>query len=71
MKRQQYHCKTATCPFYKKEDHQTIFCEGVTDNSSVHLAFGNGLYCKEYKESKCRSNYRQCYVYRMLEDVNA
>ena len=71
MKRNQYRCKTATCPFYKKEDQQTIFCEGVMDNSSVHLSFGNGLDCTEYKESKCRSNYRQCYVYRMLEDVNA
>lgn len=69
MKRNQYKSKTAVCPFYKKEDQQTIFCDGVVDNSSVHLAFGNHSDCKEHKVAKCRSNYMQCPVYKMLEVI--
>ena len=70
MKKNQYKCKTAVCPFYKKEDKQVIYCEGVTANSSVHLAFGIAEECKEYKQTRCRGNYKQCYLYRMLEAMN-
>ena len=69
MKRNQYKSKTAMCPFYKKEDRQTIFCEGVTDNSSVHLAFGYDTECKEYKTTYCRCSFLRCPVYKMLEGM--
>lgn len=70
MKGGQYVSKSAMCPFYKKEDKQTIWCFGVIENSSVHLAFGNVLDCKEYKETKCRNDYSKCGVYRMLEEIS-
>lgn len=69
MKRNQYVSKTATCPFYKKEERQTIMCGGVIANSSIHLAFGHYADCLEYKAEKCRDDYSQCRVYRMLEDM--
>lgn len=69
MKRSQYVSKTAVCPFYKKEDSQTIFCDGVLENSSVHLAFGYHADCKAHKETKCRRDYNKCPVYKMLEEM--
>ena len=69
MKRNQYISKTTACPFYKKEDRQTIFCCGVEENSSIHLAFGYDAACKKYKTDHCRGDYQRCQVYRMLEDM--
>ena len=69
VKRGQYESKTTACPFYKKEDRQTIFCDGVTDNSSVHLAFGNASDCKEHKIAYCRSDFHLCPVCKMLEGM--
>lgn len=69
VKRNQYRSKTAACPFYKREDRQMIFCDGVTENSSVHLAFGNDIDCKEYKVAHCRMDFHKCPVYKMLEEM--
>ena len=27
------------CPYFKSEEKHTIFCEGVEENSAIHLAF--------------------------------
>ena len=70
MKGGQYHSKSTECPFYKKEDRQVIFCSGIVPCSSIHVAFGHDSDCIEYKTSRCRSNYKQCNVYRMLEEIN-
>ena len=69
MKRNQYKSKITACPFYKKEDRQTIFCCGVAENSSIHLAFGNDVDCNDYKIYNCRGDFHKCPVYEMLEDV--
>ena len=70
VKRNQYRCKTAMCPFYKKEDRQIIYCGGVADNSSIHLAFGFASSCNDYKTHRCRDDYQGCHIYRMLEDIH-
>ena len=67
MKRSQYTSKTAECPFYKKEEQHKIYCNGIVENSSVHLAFGKDSDCKEYKQTKCRDDYLTCPVHKMLE----
>ena len=69
MKRNQYRSITAKCPFYKREDRQTILCSGIVEDSSVHLAFGRDADCIDYKTKLCRSNYRLCKVYKMLEEM--
>ena len=66
----QYVSNLSVCPFYKRENRNLICCSGLSDNSSVHLAFGFASDCKAYKVSRCRSDYSQCNVYRMLEDMN-
>ena len=66
----QYVSKLSVCPFYKRENRYLICCSGLVENSSIHLAFGHASDCKEHKTGNCRSNYRQCSVYRMLEVMN-
>ena len=66
----QYRRYNVECPFYKKEDRQVIYCSGIIDNSSVHLAFGYPTDCKEYKKKICSGNYKECRVFRMLEELN-
>lgn len=61
---------SSVCPYYKKEGQNTIYCSGVIGCSSIHMAFGNASDCNAYKKSRCRSDYKQCTVYRMLEDMN-
>ena len=29
------------CPFYHKDSGRVIFCEGITDDSVIHLSFGS------------------------------
>ena len=59
----------ALCPFYKHEDSQVIYCEGVQDGSVVHLAFANKTDSLEYKKEICRKDYRKCKIYSMLEGM--
>lgn len=68
MKRKQYRSKTILCPFYKKEESQVIYCEGVEDGTSTHLAFGNASACAKYKCEKCRTTYQMCRIYQMLAE---
>ena len=59
--------KRAVCPYYRHEDSQVIYCDGVVEDSVLHLAFANRTRSKAYKETCCRMDYRQCRIYRMLE----
>ena len=64
-----YTRKSAQCPFYKKETTQVIYCSGIEDNSSIHMAFGNASECKAYKDTICGCHYNQCKVFSMLEEA--
>ena len=64
MKR--YTSRKAICPFYRHENRQVIFCEGVEEGIVLHLAFANPSECLEYKKRYCRWNHTQCYVSKML-----
>lgn len=70
MKKGKWTNGSSVCPYYKWENRYKISCSGLADNSSIHLAFGLASDCKDHKMSRCRSDYKQCNVYRMLEDMN-
>ena len=38
------------CPYYKFEEKQKIFCEGVQEGTSLHLAFNTPSNLKDYKK---------------------
>lgn len=58
MKR--YTSRKAICPFYKHENRQVIFCEGIKDGTVLHLAFANPSECLSHKKNYCRANHSQC-----------
>lgn len=57
----------AICPYYKHEDSQVIYCDGVQDGSVVHLAFSNKTDSMIYKKEKCRGNFKECLICQMHE----
>lgn len=58
--------KRAVCPFYKHEDPQVIYCNGIQPGSVIHLAFSSKTDAKEYKTSRCHSDWCSCEIACML-----
>lgn len=44
-----------------------IVCEGVEENSTIHMAFASSKRLDEYKVTHCDSEYCRCLVAKMLE----
>ena len=61
--------KDAICPFYRHEDKQVIYCDGIVPDSVIHLAFANNTDAKAYKVKYCRNCYRKCPISQLLEEV--
>ena len=61
-----------TCPFYKMNDRERIFCEGALDSSPLNIRFGGGA--GVHLDGFCVDNWKNCPVARMLwakyEDVS-
>ena len=58
--------KNVVCPFYKYESPQLIYCEGVDDNTAIHLAFASKQDLREYRKAKCEGDYKGCMLCQML-----
>ena len=56
------------CPFYRSEDGQRVCCEGVEDNSSIHVVFGTPQNKQRYSLKYCCNRYDDCKVAQMLYD---
>ena len=60
------------CPFYHSEGIQKLYCEGVQDGTSIHLAFASSLEMHDYKEEHCCDDFGSCIIadmlYRKYED---
>ena len=56
------------CPFFKdtRNNNQSIVCEGVKQNTALHLTFSNKSRQKEYIEEFCCNNYKHCRIANML-----
>ena len=54
------------CPYYKGEEKQKIFCEGVQEGSTIHMAFDTTDNLKDYKLHACKKHYNRCLVAKML-----
>ena len=63
-----YVSKYAICPFYHNEDALVIYCEGVTDDTVIHLAFSKKEDKQEYKKALCCTpRYEKCLLANMLD----
>ncbi len=58
----------AKCPYYKHESRQVIDCTGVTDGTVLHLAFADATKSFNYKKTKCKQDYKDCPIYKMLKE---
>ena len=56
----------AICPFYHFYESHKLCCEGVWENSSIHLAFASPVKRREYEKQYCRKDYKHCPVAKML-----
>ena len=56
------------CPYYRSDSKEKIFCEGVQDNTSIHLVFPDSKDKKPYMHKYCCSmdNYDNCRIADML-----
>ena len=63
-----YISKFVQCPFYHKDETQVIYCEGVEENTTTHLAFGSRNRCRDYKKEYCCYAWWDCRVAHMLEE---
>lgn len=56
----------AICPFYKSEDKNIIYCEGVKEYSSIHNAFPGSA--AEYKRLYCSDSagWKRCIIAQAL-----
>ena len=54
------------CPYYKGEEKQMLFCEGVQEGAAIHLAFDTSPNLKDYKSHFCKRCYNQCLIAEML-----
>lgn len=61
--------KAAICPYYRHEDTQVIYCDGIIPDSLIHLAFANKTAAKEYKVKYCRDCYKKCHISQLLDEV--
>lgn len=64
MKR--FHDVLAKCPYYNGEEKHKIFCEGVQEGSSIHVAFDTPQNRRDYKKAFCNKCYNQCLVAEAL-----
>ena len=55
------------CPYYRCEERQKIFCEGVERYTAIHLAFASPPQLKDYKSRFCEREYGGCRIADMLE----
>ena len=58
--------KDVVCPYYKYEAPQMIYCEGVDDNTALHLAFDAKDRMKGYIRARCCNRWKECLIAQML-----
>ena len=61
-----YMSKDVLCPYYHKEIQNKICCEGIDDDSSIHLNFVSGKRRIEYEKAMCCRGYDMCLIAQAL-----
>lgn len=56
------------CPYYKKEIEREIYCEGVDECVSLHVAFISRKSLTKYKHDRCRKCWKNCRIAKMLNE---
>ena len=67
MKSKRRESRCAKCPFYDSEEAQKVVCEGVKENTGIHLCFETTASQKEYKSEFFYNYYQSCIIYKALD----
>lgn len=54
------------CPFYRVSKNYQIVCEGIVDETNLHLQFRNDKARKEWKSWNCDDQYTMCPLSQMI-----
>lgn len=60
----------AKCPFYKHESTSMVYCEGINEGSTIHIAFCDNTKAKAHKLRFCYSGFRECPIYKIKREGN-
>lgn len=55
------------CPFYRCEERQMIYCEGVMAGTGINLTFAEPEGKKQYKIRCCEAKYDDCLIAQTLQ----
>lgn len=66
MKSKRRESKCAKCPFYDSEEAQKVICEGVIENTKIHICFDTPDALKQYKKIFCYNDYQNCIIHKAL-----
>lgn len=63
-----YNDKDIVCPFYKKEAHLVISCEGINQYTSLRLFFITKEFQNKHEVRYCMNltNYKKCPLYTII-----
>lgn len=50
------------CPYYKEEERQKIYCEGVVKGSSSIQTFATPQMQKDYEDQFCKGKWKECQI---------
>lgn len=54
------------CPYYREDEVQAVYCEGVLEGSRLRLGFTGRKQKKAYCDLHCRNHWKQCMIAGML-----
>lgn len=54
------------CPYYREDDAQAVYCEGVEAGSRLRLGFTGRQQKRGYCDGYCRDNWKGCLIAGML-----
>lgn len=55
-----YKSSYVRCPFYKGENSQSIHCEGISDENTIHMIFSPANGKNAYRKKVCEKDYNNC-----------
>ena len=58
----------AICPYFQRSEKRKISCEGITDGCVTNLEFETKEKRNLQRNLFCNDKYKNCEVYRMLEE---
>ena len=60
--------KEPRCPFYHSERTNALLCEGISNDSTLHVVFGNPQKKTNYKKARCNADYNACPLVKLLKE---